>query len=503
MSLKKKASRIIEFGDFQTPVSLVKQVTNLLYRLGVRPFSVIEPNCGVGNFIFGAYDRFPDANVFYGLDINKQYIDILLKKIKSLDLEKRIILKNGSFFDVNWSNVIRDLPEPILFLGNPPWVTSSELGAIRGSNLPKKTNFQNMNGFDAITGKSNFDISEWMLIKMLDSINRRNAAMAFLCKTAVARKVFKYAKKNKITISESLIYKINAKKHFNASVDACLFVCLTSKQGANYDCDVYDGINDEKPSTVIGFKDNTLIANVLSYNRLKELNCGGSPYIWRSGIKHDASRVMELIKEGDFYRNGFGELVKIERELLYPLLKSSDVGNGRVNEPRRWLIVTQKNIGQDTGHIKNIAPLTWSYLQEHKQTLSSRTSPVYRKKPLFSIFGVGPYSFSAWKVAISGLYKKLAFQKIGQYDGKPFVLDDTCYFIPCYSEKEAITVLRLLDSGIAREFFESIIFWDNKRPITKEILQRLNISSLAKICGDKDILFLLSKKGFKTQQTLF
>jgi hypothetical protein len=74
----------------------------------------------------------------------------------------------------------------------------------------------------------------------------------------------------------------------------------------------------------------------------------------------------------------------------------------------------------------------------------------------------------------------LNFNVIGSYENKPIVLDDTCYFIPFETEEEARKVCDLLNSEIGREFFESYIFWDAKRPITVEILRRLNITKLEK-----------------------
>ena len=51
--------------------------------------------------------------------------------------------------------------------------------------------------------------------------------------------------------------------------------------------------------------------------------------------------------------------------------------------------------------------------------------------PRGSIFGVGDYFFSRCKVAISGLDKKLEIVEVGPFQGRPVVLDDTCYFSAC------------------------------------------------------------------------
>ncbi len=44
-------------------------------------------------------------------------------------------------------------------IGNPPWVTNSRQGKNSSLNVPLKSNIYGLKGIDAITGKSNFDIS--------------------------------------------------------------------------------------------------------------------------------------------------------------------------------------------------------------------------------------------------------------------------------------------------------------------------------------------------------
>ena len=58
----------------------------------------------------------------------------------------------------------------------------------------------------------------------------------------------------------------------------------------------------------------------------------------------------------------------------------------------------------------------WGYLLAHADLLDARSSSIYRKRPRFSVFGVGPYTFAPWKVGISGFYKTLDFRAIGPVD---------------------------------------------------------------------------------------
>jgi len=81
-----------------------------------------------------------------------------------------------------------------------------------GKNIPEKSNFLGMNGFDAISGKSNFDISEWMFLEILRWLSFRGGDIALLVKTSVARKIMAHAEREKIPAANSQIIRIDAKK---------------------------------------------------------------------------------------------------------------------------------------------------------------------------------------------------------------------------------------------------------------------------------------------------
>lgn len=496
MASAKIASEPNEFGDFQTPDQLAEQACKLIRERGIHPVSLLEPTCGIGNFLLAAIDQFPKLTSGIGIEINDAYVATAKKRLYARSYADKVKVLNESFFDIDWAEILSDMPEPILVVGNPPWVTNSTLGVLGSSNLPKKSNFQNFKGLDALTGKSNFDISEWMLINLLEMLAGRKATMAMLCKTAVARKVLVHAWKNDISLSYAEIHPIDAAASFGAAVDACLLVCTLSPASHNQDCRVFGHLGAAKPAAIIGYHDGQLVADVAAYERWKHLG-GEEVYRWRSGVKHDCSKVMELRKEGTRYRNGFGEAVELEDDYVYPMLKSSEITNGRSKEPTRWMLVTQKAVGEETSVIRVVAPKTWEYLQNKGDSLDRRASSIYRNRPRFSVFGVGDYTFASWKVAISGFYKSLQFAVVGPHAEKPVVLDDTSYFVSCQNEAEAQFIAELLNSQPAREFFSAFVFWDAKRPITIEMLRRLDLSALAYELGSEKTLASFQQEKLK------
>ena len=479
MTRKRKTRQKAEFGDFQTPEDLAGQVCLLLAQRGLQPRSVLEPTCGKGSFLAAALDSFPSIGGAVGVEINRDHVSAAKLTVARKGTKNWVEVRQDDFFSTDWRKILQCLDDPLLIIGNPPWVTNAELGALGSSNLPDKSNFQNYRGIDAITGKGNFDISEWMLIKSFEWMNGRRAVLAMLCKTTVARKVLLHAWRTGQSIGQSNIYLIDTVKHFGAAVDGCLLVVESSLSTRNLECQAHDSLQHEQPSAVWGCREDELVADVRAFDRWKHLD-GKERYKWRSGIKHDCSKVMEFLDDAEEFRNGMGELAHLEPDYLYPMLKSADLANGPQVRPKRWMLVTQRTIGQDTNEIKEKAPLTWQYLEKHGDLLDSRGSAIYRKRARFSVFGIGEYSFAPWKVAISGFYKKLEFKVIGPYRGLPIVLDDTCYFVPCESQHEAELVAFLLNSDIAQEFFSALIFWDAKRPITATVLRRLDLLSLAK-----------------------
>jgi hypothetical protein len=482
MGRRSDARAKVEFGDFQTPPGLAADVCKVLGSMGLAPKSIVEPTCGTGSLLFAALDVFPAFTRAMGVDVNDDYVRSVRKDLRARSDKKRVTVVNESFFDADWPQRISKLPSPILFIGNPPWVTSSDLGYLRSHNIPEKTNFHGRAGLDAMTGKSNFDISEWMLIKLLSALDGHDATVAMLCKSSVARKALAFGWNAGYRIQSAATYRIDTAKHFQAAVDACLLVCVLGKRTASLRCATFESLSARRPSGTFGYHGGQLLADMASYDRWKDL-AGESQYKWRSGIKHDCAAVMELRRVGERLENGAGELVEIEAEFLYPMLKSSDVARGGPIGSHRFMLVTQQAIGQDTRHIERSASRTWRYLTRHRASFEKRGSAIYKGKPPFSIFGVGDYTFAPWKVAISGLYKKLEFRIVGPHDGKPVVLDDTCYFLACSSEAEAQLLYSLLCSEPAKQFYAAFVFWDAKRPITTDLLRRLDLWRLAQTLG--------------------
>lgn len=495
-----------EYGDFQTNAELANKVAFHLTTKNVSPEIIIEPTCGKGNFIVASLRQFTDIKKVFGIEIYKPYvweskfniIDFYLSNPTENKPEISII--HSSVFDFDFKTIAKENnTKEILIIGNPPWVTNSKLGSLNSSNLPKKTNFKNHNGLDAMTGKGNFDIAEYITLMMIETFQYQKGDIALLVKNSVIKNIVFDQNNNKHQIADIEKYSIDSKKEFNVSVEASLFYCklnaepeLECAEFSIYTSNELRTIqrtnrrSEERKSNRFGWTSKKFVSNIEAYAHSENID-GVCPFEWRQGIKHDCSSVMELDKVNGHFVNGLKEVIKLENDLIYGILKSSDLKNTVIKETRKHTIVTQKKVGQETNYIKYDFPKTYQYLSEHQDVFNARKSSIYNNKPPFSIFGVGDYSFKPYKVAISGLYKTFHFTLVLPQNEKPVMLDDTCYMLGFDKLEFAVYSLILLNAKTTTQFLQSITFADAKRTFTKDILMRIDLLELAQTLDKSEL----------------
>ncbi|WP_460202428.1 hypothetical protein [Scytonema sp. NUACC21] len=89
-------------------------------------------------------------------------------------------------------------------------------------------------------------------------LQKRDAYLAMLCKTSVARKLLNYLHSNHLNIAKFSNFKINAKKYFNVDIEACLLFCQFDSSSKKYFCDVFSSL-EESNYYRTGFRNNILI----------------------------------------------------------------------------------------------------------------------------------------------------------------------------------------------------------------------------------------------------
>lgn len=487
-----------EYGDFQTNKILAYNVTEKLKLKGISPEIVIEPTCGKGNFIVAALTTFNSIKQIYGIEIYKPYIwetkfsilDFFISNPTTRKPEISII--HSSIFDFNFREISEKKSiKNLLILGNPPWVTNSKLGSLNSLNLPPKTNFKKQNGLDAITGKGNFDIAEYITIMLFDAFQYHNGNLALLVKNSVIKNILFEQKERLYKISSFEKHCIDSNKEFDVSVEASLLFCKFNSEPGLI-CQEYDFYSQNK-NIDFGWQDSKFVSNIVDYNETKKID-GICPFEWRQGVKHDCSSIMELERLREFSKNydGFfinkiSQEIDLEESLIYGLLKSSDLKNTVIENTRKYTIITQSKVGQETAYIESFFPKTFSYLKKNLTFFQARKSSIYKGKPQFSIFGIGDYSFKPYKVAISALYKTYHFTLVLPQNDKAVMLDDTCYFIGFDKIEYAVYSIILLNSTVIEEFLKSISFSDAKRVFTKDLLMRIDLLNVAESVSEQEI----------------
>lgn len=466
-----------DLGDFPTPPGLVAAVLERLGPIGRRWPRVLEPTCGRGHFVAGLLDAPSPPREVRGIEVQQAHCDAaraLAERSQSAHVE----ITHANLFSLD---LRRDLAwrekGPLLVVGNPPWITNAALGVLGSDNLPDKSNVKKLRGIDARTGASNFDIAEAVWLKLIAELAGDETTIALLCKTTVARSVLAFVCRAGVPMSGAEVRRLDARRWFGASVDACLFQATLGGKGSLTRVPVYRSFDSAEPASTMGFASGgRLVADVDAYRPLAFAD-GSCSLTWRQGLKHDVAAVMELERddEGRLW-NRLGERVEVEPEWVYPLRKGGDLARAR--RPARAVLVTQRRLGQDTRPLEREAPRLWSYLQSHAGRFDRRKSSIYRGGPPFAMFGLGPYSFAPYRVAVSGLGKDPRFVAIGPEAGRPVMLDDTCYFLPFRAPEPAALASALLNDPATRALLGSLIFVEAKRPVTKSLLARLDLGAL-------------------------
>ena len=97
------------FGDYQTPISLVEKVYNILDSKGISFKHILEPTVGQGNFLIEGINRNPSLNSVVGIEIQEHYVNILKKRIEDEKLKDtlEVSIINDIFFYCNLKSLLK------------------------------------------------------------------------------------------------------------------------------------------------------------------------------------------------------------------------------------------------------------------------------------------------------------------------------------------------------------------------------------------------------------
>jgi hypothetical protein len=471
-----------DLGDFQTPPELAAAVLECLGPIGRQWRRVLEPTCGQGHFISALLAQSRPPLEIQGVEIQGDHCSAAqaLWKRRRNAPDVHVQIHQADLFEFDLSKDL-DWKEggPLLVVGNPPWITAAELGRLKSKVRPPKRRIAGIRGLAALTGASNFDVAEAVWLKLIDELARERPTIALLCKTSVARRILERAHRERLPLASASIHRLDAARWFDAAVDACLFKVGLGDPDGLREIPIFEDLAQTTHLSTMAFARGWLIADGEAYLDWAFAD-GKCPLTWRQGLKHDAASVMELVREETtgLLRNRMGDVLDVEPRFVYPLVKGRDLLRDDVTSAERAVLVLQQRIGEDTAPLAGLAPRLWSYLTARSDAFTKRASSIYRHGPAFAMFGIGTYSFAPFKVATAGMSKEPRFRALGPGKKKAVMLDDTCYFLPCSTAAEAAVLTALCNDPITIAFLRSAIFKSAKRPITKTLLQRIDLRAV-------------------------
>ena len=142
-----------ELGDFQTPPELAAAVLECLGPIGRNWSRVLEPTCGRGHFIAALLEHAVPPREILAVEIQDNHCAAARAASAAAATGRGVHVRihQADFFgidlrkDLKWRETGR-----LLVVGNPPWVTSAELGRLESSVRPPRRRIEGLDGFAAL-----------------------------------------------------------------------------------------------------------------------------------------------------------------------------------------------------------------------------------------------------------------------------------------------------------------------------------------------------------------
>ena len=98
---------------------------------------VLEPTCGVGNMIAEVIAS-SEARSVIGIEVQSEHVEVARSRFAKTSTSVHVEILQGDIFHVDLRRELKwEVDGPLLILGNPPWVTNSELGSLLSGRRPK------------------------------------------------------------------------------------------------------------------------------------------------------------------------------------------------------------------------------------------------------------------------------------------------------------------------------------------------------------------------------
>ena len=428
------------------------------------------------------------------------------------ELFEKLCELEGKGLDGIWARVLKNAFMPLflqrfdLVVGNPPWVNWESLpeGYRRESaHLWQEYGLFVHTGMDAILGKGKKDLSTLMSYAVADRFLKDGGKLGFV----ITQSVFKTAGAGqgfrRFRIGQDgpwlrilAVDDMNELQPFEGAANRTAVFVLQKGERIRYPVQYTywkkaGGIGLDFDSTLQEAESVTKRLNLEAIPvdprdatsswltarkgtlRVVQRMLGSSDYLGKAGVctwlngvywlrvvgkRPDGLIVVQNITEGA-KREVAQVTAEIEPELVYPLLRGRDIARWHA-KPRAHLLMVQdpkSRRGIDEGVLQRRYPKTYAYLKRFEAELRSRSG--YRRyfaetDPFYSMFDVGSYTFTPYKVVWRGEVAPTLIAAVSAGQDRTCILpDQTAYFVGTQSAAEAHYLCAVLNSLPVRAYY--------------------------------------------------
>ena len=464
-------------GAFYTPDWLADHV---LDTIGWQPDDeLLDPTCGDGAFLRAALRRRRAANPGASADE-------LLHGLRGIDIDPLAVRAaraalGGRRAPVHVGDALDATASARFVVGNPPWVRWSALPRDYAARVKPRCQALGVFGSDRWVGGIETDFSTVITYHALRSLLAPGGTLAFLLPGTVfaneASEGFRRFDGAKVVLVEDY----EALRPFDGASTHPTLLVLKRDERTTYPVPYRvhrrDGVESLLAAPIPGTDAGPWLKGTADQHAQWRGIFGRGGYRARKGVTTDlngvffvrvheqANGVATVSNVPSLGRKDVPRVTaQVEAEHLFPLLRGRDFGA----EPSMHVLIPQRGMHGDAD-LPRTAPLTHAYLERFRPALERRSSlrRYQRGKPYWSLWNVGPYTFSPHKVA----WRELSGGRFrAEYVGA-VVCDHKLYFVPCATKPEARRLTHALN-----EHAEAISAYAAQLSLGASVVEYLAIS---------------------------
>lgn len=417
-----------------------------------------------------------------------------------------------------WARIIKNAFAP-LFLqevdfvaGNPPWINWENLpGEYRDEqkDLWEDYGLFSLSGTDARYGGSKKDLAMLFVYVAMDDYLSTGGTLGFV----ITQTVFKSSgagagfRRFEFNDSEGPVYirpnsvhdMVSLKPFEGASNRTAVFSCRKQRDGWEYPVPYIEWDKNVRGAVGEGYDlPEALAATERTQLSATPVNPADDTSPWLTVPQGTNSGVQKVLGESEYeahagsctWMNGVywvrvldeqpdGKLLienrpetgrkdldqiqrAVEPDLIYPLLRGQDVTRWSAEDSTHIVLAqdpdTRAGVPERT--MKQDHPKTFAYFKYFEDKLRQRSG--YKKyfssdDPFWSIYNVGPYTVSPWKLVWREQTDGFQAAVIGPKDGGPVIPDHKLMLVACDSAEEAYYLSAVLNSAPSRLAIEGYV----------------------------------------------